>query len=103
MADAAHGRRQRDLPASSKDAVLLHRSPIWFSTVGARGQDRGAEHTSRLHEGSSAAEPVARACPSGPLNDGVEVVLRCLPQRYVASEESAVVARIDSGRACRPW
>lgn len=88
-------------PASSKDAVLLHRSPhLVLDGVVHAARIVGAEQAYiALHEGSSAAEPVARALSERPLNDGVEVVLRCLPQRYVASEESAVVAGIDSGRA----
>ena len=88
-------------PASSKDAVLLHRNPhlVIDGIVHAARIVGAARADVALHEGSPAAEPVARALRERPLHDGVEVTLRFLPDRYVASEESAVVSGLDTGRA----
>ena len=87
-------------PASHKDAVLLGRVPhlvLDGIQLAAAAVDANEAHLV-VRRGSPAAAAVARALGERPRH-GVEVQLQQLPDRYVASEESALVHWLNGGDA----
>jgi NADH:ubiquinone oxidoreductase subunit F (NADH-binding) len=90
-------------PASSKDALLLERSPhLVLDGLQAAAKAVGADTAHLvLHKDSAAVARVGRAIAERRKAglDPVPVQLHGIPARYVSSEESAIVSFLNGGPA----
>jgi NADH:ubiquinone oxidoreductase subunit F (NADH-binding) len=86
-------------PASEKDAVLLALAPhlVLDGAVAAAVAVNAVAITVCVHEGAVAAQHLAAAL--GERDDPIGVTVVEIPQRYVASQETALVHYLDTGDA----
>jgi NADH:ubiquinone oxidoreductase subunit F (NADH-binding) len=88
-------------PAASKDAVLVHRNPhlvLDGAVLAAQAVGAGVVHVA-AHRGSRAVGTLERAIEQRGGRDSVELRLVDGPDRYVASEESALAHLVGDGIA----
>ena len=86
-------------PAASKDAVLVHRNPhlvLDGAVLDAQSIGASVVHVA-AHRGSRALGTLERAIAQRGGHDGVELRLVDGPDRYVASEESALAHLVGDG------
>jgi NADH:ubiquinone oxidoreductase subunit F (NADH-binding) len=86
-------------PASAKDATLLHCAPhlVLDGVVLAAQALRATRAVVAVHAGSAAADRLRRALAER--TDPLRVRIAEIPDRYVASEESALVQHLNGGPA----
>ena len=88
-------------PAASKDAVLVHRNPhlvIDGAVLAAQSIGATTVHLA-AHRGSRALHDLQKAVAARGGSDPVELVVVDGPDRYVASEESALAHLVGEGIA----
>jgi NADH:ubiquinone oxidoreductase subunit F (NADH-binding) len=88
-------------PASGKDALLLGRAPhLVLDGVQLAARAVGADEAHlALHRGSPVVAVVRAALARRRPTDAVPVHVHEIPARYVASEETALVAYLNGGEA----